>query len=138
VLALSRRRHLLCKSDYRAAAAIGETHLDIALAGVNREAPGKGFKPTLTCNFTVCEGDRSTHAEVIFPDGGEEILQREGKDVKKVARIALERLLNHTANPFSSLLSSESRQSTSPTSPNTVTFTAAFPYSSRGNATNSS
>ena len=78
--------------------------MDIVLVGLSRELPWKGFKPTLTCNFTVCEGERSTHAEVIFPDGGEEILHREGRDAKKVARNALERLLAHTAKPFSSLL----------------------------------
>ena len=78
--------------------------MDIELIGLNRESAVRGFRPSLTCNFTICEGANRTHAEVIFVDGCDQVIERQGKDAKRAARMALEQLLLRTAHPFSSLL----------------------------------
>jgi hypothetical protein len=41
-----------------------------------------------------------TYAEVILTDGRFEIIEKEGKDVKVAAKLALERLLGRGCNPF--------------------------------------
>lgn len=77
-----------------------ELDLDIKFVGIDRERGTKMLSASLTCNFTICEGSTNTHAEVIFADGGFEIIEKQGKSGKAAARMALERLLNCGCNPF--------------------------------------
>ena len=76
----------------------------IVFVGMNREPASKGYKPSLTCNFTISDGAKCAHAEVIFTDGGDQIIERRGKDIKMAARMALEQRLVQSINPFLSLL----------------------------------
>lgn len=74
--------------------------MDIELVGVNRERGDEAFKPSLTCNFLISDGAKNAHAEVIFVDGGFDLIERQGKNGKAAARIALKLLLHHGCNPF--------------------------------------
>jgi len=83
-----------------------KSRLEIVFIGLNREPASKGFKPTLTCNFTITisDGPKCAHAEVIFADGSDQIIEHQGKDAKIAARMALEQRIVQTINPFLSLV----------------------------------
>lgn len=73
--------------------------VDIQFAHLNRERKCRGSKGSTTFTFDILNGS-STRAEVIFTDGGVEIIEQCGQDAKKAARLALERLLAAGRNPF--------------------------------------
>jgi hypothetical protein len=76
--------------------------LEIAFVGLNRERACRGSKASATYAFTVSDGPAKTRAEVILIDGGFEIIEHSGLDVRTAARIALQQFLVSVRNPFES------------------------------------
>jgi len=66
------------------------TKIEIAFIGVNRERTLAGDKPSATYTFSISSGPSKGHAEVVFADGGREVIASCGQDAKRAARIALE------------------------------------------------
>lgn len=73
---------------------------DIELVSLNRERAYAKYKASSTYTFAISDGPATTHADVIFWDGGFEIIEEKGKSPKTAAKLALERLLGAGCNPF--------------------------------------
>jgi hypothetical protein len=73
---------------------------DISIVGLNREPAYANFRASATYTFSISDGFVRTHADVIFSDGGFEIIEQKGKSAEIAARVALERLLVAGCNPF--------------------------------------
>jgi hypothetical protein len=79
---------------------VSDQRFQIALLGWNREKAYAKYRAAATYTFAVSDGPVKTHAEVVLTDGGFEIIEREGKDARAAARLALERLLRNGCDPF--------------------------------------
>ena len=73
---------------------------EIMLVGFNREGAHGDVRSTVTYNFKIAEGSRQAHAEVMFTDGSRQFIEREGKNPREAARLALEKVLMTGRNPF--------------------------------------
>jgi hypothetical protein len=74
--------------------------LNIAATCIRRERAYGSFKSSATCISTVSDGVEKAQAEVIFADGGCELIERQGKDLRIVARLALQRTIVEGCKPF--------------------------------------
>ena len=73
---------------------------EILMVGLNRERAYAKYKASATYTFAISDGRAKTHADVIFSDGGLEIIEQKGKEAKAAARLALQRLLVSGCDPF--------------------------------------
>lgn len=73
---------------------------EISLIGLNHERAYAKYKASTTYTFAISHGPAKTHADVIFWDGGIEVIEEKGKSSKTAARLALQRLLSAGCDPF--------------------------------------
>jgi hypothetical protein len=79
---------------------VRDPKFDIVLVGLNRERAYAKYKAATTYTFAISDGPARTHADVIFWDGGFEIIEGKGKSPKTAAKLALQRLLGSGCDPF--------------------------------------
>lgn len=72
----------------------------ISMIGLNHERAFAKYKASTTYTFAISHGPARTHADVIFWDGGFEVIEEKGKSPTIAARMALERLLSAGCDPF--------------------------------------
>ena len=77
-----------------------EMKFGIALVGLDREKALVRHKSSATYTFSITNGAVKARAEVILVDGGSEVIEGKGKNPKRAARLALERLLANGKDPF--------------------------------------
>ena len=75
------------------------TFLEIAGAHVSADP-----KAAVVYRIEIHDGPRRTRAEVALTYGGVDIIERGGKDPKRVASIALHRVIKAGRDPFESLI----------------------------------
>jgi hypothetical protein len=73
---------------------------EISMVGLNRERAYAKYKASTTYTFAISNGRAKTHADVIFSDGGLEIIEQKGKNARAAAVLALQRLLVTGCDPF--------------------------------------
>jgi hypothetical protein len=73
---------------------------DIKLVNVEKEEAERPHWASVVYTFTISNGSANTHGNVVFTEGGVDIIEQNGKDPQTAARIALERLLRQGRDPF--------------------------------------